>query len=90
MVAIDLLQRARAQLEESTLFQGKGDFEARWQPVFAGLAVLNAVEGPSGSDQPTRKYDAEVWSELKVIGERIMGAEKFELAEPQQLWEGVA
>jgi hypothetical protein len=90
IIAIDVLQQARAQLEESTLFEGEGDFRARWQPVFAGLAMLNAVEGPSSGDQPIQKYDAKVWSELRVIGERIMGRKKFELPEPQQLWKGVA
>jgi len=89
ITAIEVLQHARAQLEESTLFEGEADFRGRWQPVFAGLARLNASSQASSGAQPY-KYDEKVWNGLRAIGERIFGTKDFQLPEPQQVWEGVA
>jgi hypothetical protein len=81
MVAVGLLQEAKAQLEATNLFQGEGDFRQRWQPVFAGLSLLNAS---------SPEYDEKIWNELKQIGQRITGKANLELTKPQQVWEGVA
>ncbi len=81
--ATEVLVRARALLEENTLFAGVGDFYERWQAVFAGLAVLN---GPAGA---TGGHDENTWAELRTIGQRIVGAD-VRLANPEQIWREVA
>jgi hypothetical protein len=90
MVAVGLLQEAKAQLEATNLFEGEGDFRRRWQPVFAGLALLNAPSPAHGTDRPLPNYDDKIWNQLKQIGQRITGNTNPELAKPQQVWEGVA
>ena len=81
MVAVGLLQQAKAQLEATTLFAGEGDFRHRWQPVFAGLSLLNAS---------SPNYDEKIWNELEQVGQRITGNPNLELTKPQLVWEGVA
>jgi hypothetical protein len=89
MAAIDLLQKARGQLEAATLFDEQEDFPNRWQPVFAGLALLNASNSAFGSDLPAPNYDEKIWNELRQIGHRITGNTNLQLTRPQQIWEGV-
>jgi tetratricopeptide (TPR) repeat protein len=89
-LAVGLLQEAKAQLEATSLFAGEGDFRHRWQPVFAGLSLLNAPSPTSGAEQPYSNYDEKIWNELKQIGQRIAGNTNLELTKPQQVWEGVA
>lgn len=85
MVAVGVLQEAKTQLEATNLFRGEGDFRHRWQPVFAGLSLLNAP-----SPAPGANYDEKIWNELQQIGQRITGNTNLELTKPQQVWEGVA
>jgi CHAT domain len=89
VAAIEVLKHAQTQLEESSLFEGEADFRGRWQPVFAGLALLNAAPEKSSPHQ-AHEYDEKVWGELRVVGERIQGTKDFQIPEPQQVWKGVA
>lgn len=89
IAATEVLQRARALLEKSSLFAGEADFRKRWQPVYAGLSVLNAPSSAAGDQELIRGHDEGIWNELKGIGAQIFTTADFPLAEPKQLWEGV-
>jgi hypothetical protein len=83
--ANEVLLRAKGLLERNSLFHGEADFYKRWQPVFAGLAVLNARPGVA-----TAGHDEQTWSVLRMIGERIVGKANLSLANPEKLWQEVA
>lgn len=83
--AAAMLEKARSRLEEDTVFLGAGDFVHRWQPVFAGLALLGA-EAPAAAAGLV--HDEVIWNELKELGKRIMGSEPT-LSDPRTIWEGV-
>lgn len=82
--AMRVLERARDVLLEYSIFDYKGDWTKRWQPVFAGLATLST---PAAQDSGSGRID--LWADLRAVASAVGYDHKIGAKDARQVWKEV-